>query len=279
MCDAACSSTACSSSPSCSGGCCSKTCNGCSACGGKCNSCNVAGKGKYTPFYQHYTFKIPKSTGPPQGRQVLKDDVVGIMLNGVILDSHKQTWSYDMCNGHSDDKHQYHYHIPPICYLESMGVDFANSANWWINDDGDQVRKFSEMATQFPATASPSPVVGWALDGYPIYALYDDTGALQRSKAFGGSLDECNGKMDSDGNYGYYLAADPPFAPACLKGSKIGTFGYSTYNKVCPQAGIMNTIQLPAVESPIGDTNAAITSSPFMLLSMAAAVATALLLF
>ncbi len=207
----------------------------------------------------------------------MKDDVVGIMLNGVILDSHKQTWSYDMCNGHSDDKHQYHYHIPPICYLESMGVDFADSANWWTNDDGDQVRKFSEMANQFPVTASPSPVVGWALDGYPIYALYDDTGALQRSKAFGGSLDECNGKMDSDGNYGYYLAADPPFAPACLKGAKIGTFGYSTYNKVCPTAGIMNTIQLPAVESPIGDTNAAITNhAPFMLVSMVAAVATAL---
>jgi hypothetical protein len=99
------------------------------------------------------------------------------------------------------------------------------------------------MAAQFPATGPPSPVVGMALDGYPIYGLYDEEGNLQRSKAFNGSLDECNGKKDSDGNYGYYLAANPPFAPACLKGSKIGTFTYVTYDKACPKEGIKNSIK------------------------------------
>lgn len=204
--------------------------------------------------------KIPKVPGAPGEKKLLEGDVVGMMFNGVILDSHKQTWAYDMCNGHSDENHQYHYHIPQSCYLESLGVAFADSPNWWINDAGDQVRKFDEMAAQFPATAPPSPVIGMALDGHPIYGLYDDKGDLQRSKAFGGSLDECNGKMDSQNNYGYYLSVDPPFSPACLKGSTIGTFEYSTYNKACPKEGIKNTIQFPSdgeVEAEADDPSSA----------------------
>ena len=210
--------------------------------------------------------KIPKAPGAPGDKQLLKGDVVGLMFNGVILDSHKQTWAYDMCNGHSDENHQYHYHIPQSCYLESMGVAFAESPNWWINDAGDSVRKFDEMAAQFPATAPASPVVGMALDGFPIYGLYDDKGDLQRSKAFGGNLDECNGKTDSQSNYGYYLSADPPFAPACLKGSKIGTFEYSSYNKACPKEGIKNTIQhLPSDgQDKADDPSAASISIPYL---------------
>ncbi len=192
--------------------------------------------------------KIPKAPGAPGDKQLLKDDVVGLMFNGVLLDSHKQTWAYDMCNGHSDENHQYHYHIPQSCYLESMGVSFADGPNWWINDAGDQVRKFDEMAFQFPMWGPASPVIGMALDGYPIYGLYDDNGDLQTSKAFGGNLDECNGKMDSQGNYGYYLSPNPPFAPACLKGTKIGTFDSWAYNKACPKDGIKNTIQLLKME-------------------------------
>ena len=196
--------------------------------------------------------KIPKAPGAPGDKQLLASDVVGLMYNGVILDSHKQTWAYDMCNGHSDEKHQYHYHIPQSCYLESLGVAFADSPNWWINDAGDQVRNFDDMAAQFPATAPASPVIGMALDGYPIYGLYDDNGDLQRSMAYGGSLDECNGKMDSEGNYGYYLSADPPFAPACLKGSTIGTFDYFTYKeKACPKEGIVNTILFPSSDGQV----------------------------
>lgn len=219
--------------------------------------------------------KIPKAPGAPGDMQRLGGDVVGLMFNGVILDSHKQTWAYDMCDGHSDEKHQYHYHIPQSCYLESMGVAFADSPNWWINDAGDQVRKFDEMAAQFPATAAASPVVGMALDGYPIYGLYDDKGELQRSKAFGGSVDECNGKKDSQNNYGYYLTADPPFVPACLKGSTIGTFEYSSYDKACPKEGIQNTIQFPSGEQvEVDDPSSAPTTIPYLSI-MASSVACA----
>jgi hypothetical protein len=187
-------------------------------------------------MYQHYTMVIPQEPGTPGEPTYLKDDdVVGVMSNGILLDSHKPTWSYDSCNGHSDKKHQYHYHIPPKCFLESLGMDFAESPDWW--KDGDQVREYIDMANQFPATGPASPVIGWARDGFPIFGIYDDQGQLMRRA----DLDECNGKEDSSGNYGYYMTVDPPFAPPCLRGA-VGSFSYFSTKKACPKDGIVNTI-------------------------------------
>lgn len=188
---------------------------------------------------------LPANPGAPGVSKEIKDDVVGILSNGVLLDSHKQTWAYDVCGGHSDTKGQYHYHIPPSCFLKDMGIDFATSNSWWINDEETAVRQYADMVNQFSTTGSPSPVVGWALDGYPIYALYDDEGLLQSSADYGGTVDECNGKVDSEGNYGYYITVDPPFAPSCLKGENVGYFTYHPTDKKCPADGIKNNIQMP----------------------------------
>ena len=185
----------------------------------------------------------------------MADDVIGILSNGVLLDSHQQTFAYDSCNGHSDKKHQYHYHIPPICLLESMGVAFADSADWWINDAGDETRAWDDMADQFPATSSASPVIGFARDGFPIFGLYDDQGDLQHSADFGGELDECNGKVDSNGNYGYYLTPEPPFAPFCLRG-QIGTFAYHSFEEKCPKEGITNTVETTDIDSSTSESSA-----------------------
>lgn len=196
---------------------------------------------------------IPSEPGAPGQVTALKDEVVGMMANGVLLDAHKQTWSYDMCGGHSDKKHQYHYHMPPICYLKSMGVEFADEHTWWIDED--EVRDFADMKNMFPATASPSPVVGFALDGFPIYGPYDSAGNRMSSATYGGDVDQCNGKEDSDGNYGYYLTVDPPFAPPCLRGNK-GAFTYSATDKLCPREGISNTILgLPDPETKLEGTS------------------------
>jgi len=182
---------------------------------------------------------IPRNPPAPGDAKPIKDDVVGIMTNGVLLDSHSQTWAYDGCNGHSDKKHQYHYHIPPTCYLKSMGVPTPASDTWWTNDEGTEVRPYSEMTAQFPQTGH-SPVVGWARDGFPIYALYDTDGNIVRSSIYGGDLDECNG-MGEGTEYAYYITAEPPFVPTCLKGT-VGNFAYFPSNKKCPSDGIANTI-------------------------------------
>ena len=121
-------------------------------------------------MYQHYIMMIPQVPGTPGEAKTIEDGVVGLMTNGVLLDTHEQTWSYDECTGHSDTKHQYHYHLPPTCFLKSMGVAVPEDSDWWMNDE--KVRLYEEMSAQWPSTGS-SPVVGFARDGFPIKALYD----------------------------------------------------------------------------------------------------------
>lgn len=220
---------------------------------------------------------IPQDPGTPGDATKIDDNVVGIMTNGVLLDTHEQTWSYDGCNGHSDTKHQYHYHIPPICYLKSMGIAGPEKANWWIDDNGEEVRPYEEMSDQWPSNGV-SPVVGWARDGHPIYAIYDASQSIQRSKAYGGDLDECNGKDDGNG-YAYYITAEPPFVPTCLKGTK-GSFAYAPTNNACPKMGITNTIEglsLPQVDVTSPTTPSPTASSAYAKFPILSALFTAVL--
>lgn len=203
---------------------------------------------------------IPQEPGTPGEATLITGDVVGIMTNGVLLDSHDQTWHYDKCNGHSDMKHHYHYHIPPICYLNSMGVPTPNADTWYLNDAEDDIRPYEDMAKQFPETGK-SPVVGFARDGFPIYALYGPDDKLVKSHLYGGDLDECNGKA-VDGKYAYYISAEPPFVPTCLRG-KAGSFAFAAFDKKCPAEGVTNKISglsvpavapSPTVPGPTQDT-------------------------
>ena len=233
-------------SDSCKGSCgtgCKSCCGACCGCGeGSAEDC---GSNSFTPKFQHYTMIVPAVPGAPGIATELNDEAVGILGNGVLLDSHEQTWSYDSCDGHSNKKGQYHYHIPPSCVLKNMSTEFAGSSGWWKDDDGAMVRAYADMASQFPSSGPPSPIIGRARDGYPIFGLYDEDGKLQRSADFGGSVDECNGKVDSEGNYGYYITVDPPFAPQCLKGNEIGHLTHFTTGKKCPTDGISNKMLMP----------------------------------
>lgn len=205
---------------------------------------------------------IPQDPGTPGEASPIEDDVVGVMTNGVLLDSHAQTWNYDTCNGHSDRNNQYHYHIPPICYLKSMGVPAPESDKWWIDEATSEVRLYADMHKQFPAKGS-SPVVGFARDGFPIYALYgpEADSPLVRSKLYGGDLDECNGMGEGE-DYAYYITAEPPFVPECLRGT-IGTIAYSKTDKQCPAGGIVNVIEgVKAVEADKTEVPVAPTPEP-----------------
>lgn len=207
---------------------------------------------KYAPTYQHHRMNIPAN--PTMGNKSTlgrQEEVIGMMTNGVVLDVHAPTWSYDECGGHSDTKHQYHYHLPPTCFLKAMGYPVPESADWWI--DGDKVRDYKDMAAQWPTESKNKgnpAVIGFALDGFPIYGPYDSSGKLVRSKAYGGDLDDCNGKKNSQGEYGYYLTAEPPFVPTCLMGSKKGTFTSYASDKECPKEGIKSTVIAAGAPAP-----------------------------
>lgn len=136
--------------------------------------------------------------------------------------------------------HRYHYHLAPLCLLESLGQDFSavNRTFWKASDP-------MEMVRGWPSYSDPSPVVGWAMDGYPIMGPYDDTGQLQVGASAGqeySTLDECNGKFSPrTGKYAYYLTPNPPYAVGCFR----GPLGIGTYedraiygNAICPAQGI-----------------------------------------
>jgi hypothetical protein len=150
--------------------------------------------------------------------------------------------TFDHCGGHAEPQQkQYHYHVPPVCLLNQQN---GNT----VYDDGDTSSW----------TFTHDLIVGWALDGFPVYGPHGTSGNMMRqcddaAADAGDCLDACNGhdQHEIDGFlYHYHFAGevcdsisetcDPlpsttyrPYTVACLKGrvldnsvnSMIGTDG------------------------------------------------------
>jgi len=158
--------------------------------------------------------------------------------------------------GHVEkDTHQYHYHTAPICLLSKLNIPIPNATSL-------KYMLSSHPLPYWPATSSaPSPIIGWAMDGYPIKGPYDDDNKIiVRS-----NLDSCGGAIDpSTGEYTYYMTAEPPYFPSCFRappGSLVERpYVASDYSTVsaCPRAGynltLINpafTLDLPALSPPV----------------------------
>lgn len=205
----------------------------------------------------HYTF-IPITPNPLQAQpghyEITRDPVVaaastplpllgtiGFAINGMPLfgpneagQPAQQAWGdpvyngiMDPCMGHTADR--YHYHA-----LESKCLSPNNlvSEPWMSPDE--------------PADKA-SPIIGWGLDGFPIYGPRECADAACSSvvevksgyekigdpttdawdayawKAGGaGSLDECNGHVGPEGDYHYHATAGFPYIMGCFKGTAEG---------------------------------------------------------
>ena len=73
----------------------------------------------------------------------------------------------------------------------------------------------------------PSPLFGYALDGFGLFGPRGDGGVLMTNQ----DLDECHGhfgNIDWDGvptyMYHYHLNNEFPYGPGCFRGTQIGTF-------------------------------------------------------
>ncbi|MBK8257516.1 MAG: YHYH protein [Polyangiaceae bacterium] len=134
----------------------------------------------------------------------------------------------DPCLGHT--AFAYHYH--------SMDVKCLNEASLvaepWMNAD--------------PPADERSPVIGWALDGFPVYGSLECTDSscstvveMKSSYVKVGDphshvwdayeyqaqtdstyLDECNGHVGPDGDYHYHVTAGFPYILGCYKGTPNG---------------------------------------------------------
>ena len=116
-------------------------------------------------------------------------DPVGVLVNGVLIfadhtrivngTQHTEPFvrSADSCNGHSDKGHRYHYHALPKCLLEELGVPSPiNKTRYWNKWD---LLSVEEQVDLWPENGEASPLIGYALDGFPIFGPYNASGHLQ----------------------------------------------------------------------------------------------------
>lgn len=124
-------------------------------------------------------------------------------------------------------------HIAPTCLLSDLGVVVPDDSLWWLAED---------PILEWPQTSNPSPIVGWALDGFPIFGPYDDSGDLMIGTSHANTtLDFCNGKF-VNGAWRYYITPNAPYTVGCFVGDQQGKVVEDTHhNAACPRRGINNT--------------------------------------
>lgn len=124
---------------------------------------------------------------------------VGFMINGVPFYGPEDAMgndavvnegpSFDDCDGHADMSCSYHYHEEPICVF-----GLGDTAQLHAEPDGHP------------------PVIGYALDGFAIYASYETSQPL----------DGCNGHADATRGYHYHATATSPYLIGCYAGTATG---------------------------------------------------------
>jgi len=182
--------------------------------------------------------------------------VFGIGINGVVLDPQAAEWYAG--------KHGSAWQYDPLGAAVPLGLD-ANSAHVQPNGTYHYHGQPDGLLAQLSFSKSThSPLVGWALDGFPIYALigrktngelsemrsswrlksgnrpisngapggyYDGTFIADYEYIRGtGDLDECNGVQVvtpdfPHGTYAYFLTRGFPVIPRCHSGTPIEHIG------------------------------------------------------
>jgi len=125
--------------------------------------------------------------------------MIGVALSGVALfnaldDAGRDAVAHevqDRCSGHPERRGQHHYHGPSGCMKE------ASAAN---------------------------TLVGYALDGFGIYSMYDANGR----ELTNADLDECHGRTGKvlwDGRettmYHYGMTREYPYTVGCFRGTPV----------------------------------------------------------
>ncbi len=148
---------------------------------------------------QNVSFSLPLNPTPAASPSCVPMGMIGVALNGVAifnaLDASGRDAvaheTQDVCDGHPQSQGIYHYHGPSPC---------------------------------MPGESGNNQLVGYALDGYGIYSMYDANG----KEITNADLDAChgttspvlwNGKMVT--MYHYVLTQEYPYTIGCFMGSPI----------------------------------------------------------
>jgi hypothetical protein len=157
--------------------------------------------------------------GPNEGATPVESAFGDPVYNGLM----------DPCQGHT--AYEYHYHSMDVKCLDKNSL----VAEPWMNAD--------------PPADQASPIIGWALDGFPIYGShecadkscskvvvmqsgYEKVGdpktyawkayAWKEHAGDATYLDECNGHTGPNGDYHYHATATFPYILGCYRGTPSG---------------------------------------------------------
>ncbi len=154
---------------------------------------------------QDIVLKLPMNPEIAEAPSCVPMGMIGVALNGVAIfnaldDGGRDAVAHevqDLCNGHPQMQGQYHYHGPSPC---------------------------------LPGETAKETLIGYALDGFGIYSMYD----AQGHELTDADLDECHGRaseVEWNGArqviYHYVLTREYPYTIGCLRGSPVHTPGPS----------------------------------------------------
>ncbi|GBG25079.1 Hypothetical Protein FCC1311_012962 [Hondaea fermentalgiana] len=163
--------------------------------------------------------------------KALPSGIIGLALNGVpffnpfTTDGDDATRAdsvgysghlVDLCNGgpvsfSSSEANMYGYRTNPVCLYDQPPEIAANVPQMTT---GKYFPFEFAMNMTNPNPGQRSPKIGYALDGFPIYGPFGESGDMPTD------LDDCNGRMDSVlGHYVYHITPHrAPYIIGCFRG-------------------------------------------------------------
>jgi YHYH protein len=141
---------------------------------------------------QNYEIRIPAQPRCAERISDTRMDAIGVAVNGVVFFNQyaagnqpltHEMVSFDQFNGHPAHRNQYHYHLDP----------------------------------KHLTASNPAALIGWALDGFPVYGPKNPDGSTPQ-------LDRCNGQFSATpeypkGIYHYHVTDTPPYLVGCYAGT------------------------------------------------------------
>lgn len=133
-------------------------------------------------------------------------DFIHLMSTGESSVSASSFMRVDFCGGSygptadNGGGVRYHYRAMPTCLLASQRAGRELKRQQYVDDIYQLLDAFTGI--------NGAQLLGYTLQGYPIYSPYDARGQLHTN------LDNCNGKF-VNGTYGYYVTHTFPYIVGC----------------------------------------------------------------
>lgn len=151
---------------------------------------------------------LPASADPAE----VPTSIIGVAVDGVLIQRSvrplkRKKELLDACGGFRTKRGGYVYRGIPLCLLAALNDTTPKD---WRAVEAAAIAGTSQAWLWPKKAKNPSPIVGYALDGYPIYGPYGSDGKLATN------LNACNAATDSKTRY--HMTPDFPYTIGCFMG-------------------------------------------------------------